>query len=171
MTWLARLADRWQVTPTVLLLSAAVALFALVEVVIVAVLLTRSFTAPPPLRYTQTIYAPEASALCPGDALRWRPRLTVDQPGHLELSRTFWDRTRNAHALLADGTPSAEIRLGRNFPLDSAGQVRENAAQVVVPDLAPGVYILINVVSRPGAGWAQYEVPFTVRGDCDARNT
>lgn len=162
---IARLADRYQVSPPLMIAGLAVLLMAIVQVSVVAVLFTRSFTASPPLEYGQIEYAPEQRYVCPGDDLRWVPTLTIRSGGHVFFSRTIWDRTTDAPARTVTGAAIPSTQFERDFPDRAIDKSRANNATFLVPDLKPGIYELVTTSWGINTNEARYSVMFIVKSE------
>lgn len=143
-----------------------VGLLAIIEVVVVAMLLFRSFTTPPPLAYDQFEYSAFPSSVCPGGVMHYTPNLTVRDARHIEVSRTFWNRTTNRAARLTNGMLVGEVRTAFNYPTEIAGAARATTVDIIVPNLPAGDYYLIVATWGIGTDEARYQVPFTVKSDC-----
>lgn len=138
---------------SVLLLSAAV--------------ISRLTPPEPPLHYTQAEYTPERPVLAPGGTLVYTPTLTVNRSGRIEIVRSFWDVGRNQAATLCDGSAAPSVSIARALPLSLHGALRQQPVRIELPNLRPGVYLLVSSATKPDGGEAGSQVRFRVTKRCD----
>jgi hypothetical protein len=128
--------------------------------VYIAALLDRS----PPVAYTESVYLPTQSIVCPGDTLVFTPTLTIHPPAgtpvvRLLVVRTWWSDDTRTTPRLADGTVVPDVITYRNvLPGRYAVPVR-----FVVPAFSYGRYRMLVTTSDATSTTAGYAVPFTVR--------
>lgn len=111
----------------------------------------------PPIAYDRAVYAPERSALCPGEELIYTNTLTVDRAALVPFNLAWWSVDQRRFV----GAP--EPLLYRPFPRPASITARRANK---VPELLPGRYELWFVAGQATRAAAAHRVPFVVRSDC-----
>lgn len=130
----------------------------------------------PPLRYvvseTDTsiaeTFASDRSIYAPGETLIYTPTLIRQKHGRVDVSRAFYDVTRDQSALLCDGSPAPQIEFWRPLPRGVSHNVRGGRQVLIaIPKMPPGDYLVQSSVIDPANGGEAYvEVPFSIREPC-----
>jgi hypothetical protein len=144
-------------TITILSVLACIALAS-----IVGWLLARQYVTPPPFAFSQQIYAPKVSTLCPGQPVQWTPTLTVTRaPTVLAVSRTIWDVTRHVTV-----QPDSQLDFFVWTEPERGEVITRPTTVDVPPDLAAGLYEVRVGASSFNSDASAYRVPFVVPESC-----
>lgn len=111
----------------------------------------------PPIEYSQEVYQPERSQLCPDETLVYTNTLTVSRPALIPFTYSYWSVERGRFAIPADALQYRPFARGASITVR-----RENK----LPDLPAGEYELWFVAGETGRAAASHRVPFTVRAGC-----
>ncbi|WP_412027003.1 hypothetical protein [Deinococcus yunweiensis] len=117
---------------------------------------------PPPLRFTQEVYAAVHPRVCPGDVVEFRSTLIVTRvPAVVVVARTLWDVQRAA-TVQPDTVPKLFV-----WTVAERGRATARDVSYPVPlTLPPGRYEVRGGATAFNSDAATYRVPFEVRGDC-----
>lgn len=136
---------------------------ALAPVIIILIQLNERVGLKDVTSYTEPVYVPEDSELCPGDTLAFTPTLDVTRaPLLVEVTASWWDVDNQRTAIQAKKGDVAISIFRSNRPTT-------RPLRIPVPQLPPGKYEYLRATeSTTGSISAITSVPFVVPGNCPA---
>lgn len=143
------------------------ALVAVAIALLAAGIILRLTPPEPPLTYTQAEYTPERPVIEPGETLTYTPTLVINRAGRIDIVRSYWDVGRNQTGMLCDGSAAPSVSIARALPLSLHGALRQQPVRIELPNLRPGVYLLVSSATKPDGGEAGSQVRFRVTKRCD----
>jgi len=134
-------------------------------------LVARPQVPPPPITFPTVTILPVERALCPALTLAYSSRAIVHEPiGYIpgepitfDITRSYWSVTEKRRAQLRSGVSAPVQSDTVSFPNPGEfGSVR----RLILPDLPAGEYLLLTSVKTGASTTRGFNVPFTIRADC-----